>query len=166
MNVNLNLPVIITSSFLIILYILVPFTMEYCQTGLSYSILRVFSHQNLQHLMFNLFAFINISNNLVNLIGIQRFSYLLIGASVLDILTDWIIHGRFVSSCSVGFSGVVYALLAYLTLSIGQLSGDGYGPVITNLGILLLGDMTRPGISVMGHSLGALIGGLLFFLSV
>lgn len=108
-----------------------------------------FVHISLLHLASNLFSLWYLSN-LEQSLGWVKFLGLIIAIALISSGADALIGNR---HCSIGFSGVLFGLFAWSTLSVKGFKWYNLGLVA----VMLLAN-TGPNISLRGHALGALTG--------
>ncbi len=108
-----------------------------------------FVHISLLHLASNLFSLWYLSN-LERKLGWAKFSALVMAIILISSGADALIGNR---HCSIGFSGVLFGLFAWSTLSVKGFKWYNLGLVA----VMLLAN-TGPNISLRGHALGALTG--------
>ena len=111
-----------------------------------------FVHISLLHLASNLFSLWYLSN-LERSLGWTKFLGLIIAIVIISSGADALIGNR---HCSIGFSGVLFGLFAWSTLTMRGFKWYNLGLVA----VLLLAN-TGPNISLRGHAIGALTGVLL-----
>lgn len=144
----------VVSLFLIVIYLAPNNIIDICRSTLVNSFLRTVVHANIVHLAINLVSFRNISNALITKLSTKTYVQILILVWILDGLSDYLSISAGIKACSVGFSGVIFGLIAYYFLEVS----DDYMFVVSQLLLLLIPGLLIPGISNFGHMLGILNG--------
>ena len=119
-----------------------------CQDDLISNIQRDFIHIKFTHLLLNLTG-LYVLSNIEKIIGTDKFLKLLV---FIIIITSLIETQFYNSYCSIGFSGILYALLAYQMLILKKIGVD----VII---VLILLHFTQDGVTSNSfHLIGFLTG--------
>jgi len=119
-----------------------------CQDDLISNIQRDFIHIKFTHLLLNLTG-LYVLSNIEKIIGTDKFLKLLV---FIIIITSLIETQFYNSYCSIGFSGILYALLAYQMLILKKIEVD----VII---VLILLHFTQDGVTSNSfHLIGFLTG--------
>jgi len=124
-----------------------------CGNDLGSVIISQFVHVSFVHLIANLFTLWYLANLERNL-GWQKFILLVVVIALISSAIDTIIGDKAGKrECSIGFSGVLFGLVAWSVLTTGGFKWYNVamvaGLVLTNMG---------PHISVRGHVIGAVTG--------
>jgi membrane associated rhomboid family serine protease len=127
-----------------------------CGNDFKSIILSQFVHVNIVHLASNLFSLWYMAN-LEHSLGFSKFIGLVVIITLISSAVDTLIgHHAGKRQCSIGFSGVLFGLVAWSVLTTGGFRWYNLamvaGLLLTNMG---------PHISVRGHVIGALTGVLL-----
>lgn len=138
-------------------------------------IISNFFHLNLLHILFNMLSFIPLGTVLErNKFGSLLFFYLILLFSVLISMMNFILSlvayyldiGYSYYSCSVGFSGCIFALLTIHCFNDNLVSLYGITRIPSKLypwAILIITNFILPMTSFVGHLSGILIGTLCMY---
>lgn len=156
----------VVSSIIAIILLLVHFNSSQenlptsCVDGFTNSIIRNFYHIDSPHLYVNLLTFKTLSR-IETQIGSAKYLMLLISIVVIASVLDYIVNLIFSLKCSIGFSGVLFGLLAWEMVTMHEFSPY----VLLLLAINVISPTIRnPQSSLMGHGIGALAGVLSAYL--
>ena len=121
-------------------------------------------HANLEHIVANLFSFINVGSYCE--INTNKKSYSI--AIFLSMLLSGIFVTIFSNAYTVGFSGVVFGILGYFAVLLYKDDGQWDQKDLYLVGRMIIPNIIvsfMPGVSLSGHAggfLGGIIAGLLF----
>ena len=148
------------SLIIAILLVFINFGVQYnipnvCGNGFFNSILRNFYHVNTAHLIINLFSFYVLSRVEI-LIGSGQYIVLLLMILLISSILDFIITLLFPNiNCSIGFSGILFGLLAWEMMKLNNFNFIVLMLLIFNV---ITPTMINPKASLIGHSIGAFAG--------
>lgn len=154
------------SSFVMIIITLLYYTkvLNYvpCDVSFNEQLYRTFIHIDMFHLLINLYAY----NTLITKLNSYMSHGNIFGLLIMIIVIDWIIgylyNYYYDSACSIGFSGILFGLLAW-----DYLYHDDFN---SNTIIMILISSIYPSLnnaksSLSGHIIGSLSGLIAFLLS-
>jgi membrane associated rhomboid family serine protease len=150
-------PLAYLSAGLSILFFLLRPIRNPCQKGLAYSFARTFIHSDWIHLLFNLYAFHDLSRILTRIA--PNYDLLIAVITGLTVLGDNLLYRTDLVTCSIGYSGVVFGLITYLFMK-----RVSYRELLINLGYLLIPSLIHPRLSLTGHLLGVAAGAVAYHL--
>lgn len=128
---------------------------EVCGKGFVKAIARNFVHLNLFHLLVNLYALEALSRIELYL-GSGSYIGLLIIILLLASTMEFLLNETVPSlRCSIGFSGVLFGLLAWEMMVMGEFQPYLF---LILLVIVVFPTLSNPRASLIGHGLGALAG--------
>ena len=132
-----------------------------CSKGFTQSVSRNFYHANNTHIIFNLVS-VNMLSRVEDYLGTKASIVLLFLILFISSVLDFIISLIFPDlKCSIGFSGILFGLLAW-----EMMVSYNFNPSV--LIILLINVITPtlrdPRASLLGHGIGAISGVLSSFL--
>ena len=131
-----------------------------CENNFLNSIFRNFYHVNTAHLIINLFSFYVLSEVEI-LIGSGQYIILLLTILLISSILDFIITLLFPNiTCSIGFSGILFGLLAWEMMALHNFNFFVLMLLIFNV---ITPTMINPRASLIGHSIGAFSGVIAFF---
>jgi len=124
-----------------------------CVDGITNSIVRNFYHVDSPHLYINLLTF-TVLSRIETQIGSIKYLMLLISIIISSVL-DFVVNSIFSLKCSIGFSGVLFGLLAWKMITRHEFSPY----ILILLAINVISPTIKnPQASLTGHGIGALAG--------
>lgn len=130
------------------------FDTSICSNTLANGIQRSFIHGNTSHLVGNMISFYYLST-LEEQIGSGNYLFLLGVILSITVLLEYSLDNTFNIPCSVGFSGILFALLTYQYSKNKNLNMGMLASVIISV---LEPSLKDPRASLIGHGVGALTG--------
>lgn len=128
---------------------------EICGKGFAKALARNFVHLNLFHLLVNLYALEALSRIELYL-GSGSYLILLFIILLLASTMEFLLNETMPSlRCSIGFSGVLFGLLAWELMVMGQFQPYLF---LVLLVMVVFPTLQNPQASLIGHGLGALAG--------
>jgi membrane associated rhomboid family serine protease len=125
-----------------------------CNKKLYNSFARQFYHGDISHLLSNLFVFFQLSYLLDKILDLESYLLLIVSLIVLLSLIDYVLYKNNLINCSIGFSGVVFGLYAWVLLY-----NKGFNKALfIDLIVLLYPSLVVPNISFIGHLTGIIVG--------
>lgn len=132
-----------------------------CGPDLVSSFSRNFLHIDWFHLILNMYTFYRLIP--LELVYGSSFYLLLIGLLLLfQTLIEWTINHYFAINCSIGFSGILFGLVTWMTLSLHNQDWMMLAPLILSI---FSSSARDPRLSLLGHLLGVVSGLLAWFLT-
>lgn len=150
----------VVSSIIAIILLLIHFNSSQenlptiCVDGITNSVMRNFYHVDSPHLYVNLLTFKALSRIEMQ-IGSVNYLMLLISILVIASFLDYIVNSIFSLKCSIGFSGVLFGLLAWEMVTQHEFSPYALLLLAVNV---ISPTIKNPQASLMGHGIGALAG--------
>lgn len=131
-----------------------------CNKSFLNSIKRQFYHGSVTHILANLYGFVIVTNELVPLIGTEKYTLLIIVLMLLNAAFDYYFFGKDYVKCGIGFSGVLFSLLTWSIIT-----KKGFNVALArDFVLLLLPAVSNPQISFSGHLIGIISGLITYFL--
>lgn len=126
-----------------------------CVNGFQNSMKRNFYHVDSSHLYINLLTF-KIMSRIETQIGSQQYLMLLLSILIISTILDYVVTLIFPKlKCSIGFSGILFGLLAWEMLTLNEFSPY----IFILLAINVISPTVRnPSASLLGHGIGAIAG--------
>lgn len=154
-----DIPITISISFvLILIYVLQAINIIKnipCDKDIKSIFYSNFFHMDIIHLMLNLYSFYILSEVEKN-IGSMKFLMLIVFFTLTNVITQFTLYKiNPKSSCSIGFSGILYSILIW-NLVITE--GFDLKMFITIISLVVIPSMLDKNISFSGHIIGAIIG--------
>lgn len=113
-----------------------------------------FIHVEPYHLIANLFA-LYVLSRVERDIGAKQFSMLILFLLVITSLTEVLIHKIIHLPCSIGFSGILFGVMAY---EITSKKGFDWLLLLSISGIIASSSLQDSRSSLVGHTIGAISG--------
>lgn len=134
-----------------------------CNNDLLSNISRNFIHLDISHIVGNLSVFYILSIALVKTFGFGYVVLLILALLVIIVIFETIyLKMTNNSSCSIGFSGILYGLLAWNILSQSSITASS----IISIAILVIQpSLSSANVSLSGHIIGAVAGVLTYFVA-
>lgn len=142
--------------FIMVMYNYNIFTDVPCGDGVSKIVQRQFTHVSISHIMSNLFVFYLLSQMELKY-GSQQFLLLLLQIVVICVGFEYLLQQITPVPCSIGFSGILFGLLAWELMQKNNHKIDIMFIIIL-VGIIIAPSLTNPRASLLGHAMGAVSG--------
>lgn len=125
-----------------------------CQKNMSSIFYSHFIHVELYHLIANLFA-LYVLSRVERDIGGKKFMMLIVFLLVITSLAEVLIHKIIHVPCSIGFSGILFGVMAY---EITSKKGFDWLLFVSISGVIASSSLQDSKSSLIGHTIGAISG--------
>lgn len=131
-----------------------------CDKTFPNAIVRQFYHSSPSYLISNIFAFTQSSFKLTQTLGIKRYSAIVTSIFALDVISNFYLYGIDLVDCSMGFSSVVFGLIAYESLYYKKINMG----MLLDITIMILPSLFSTRKIFWGNVSGMIVGIIVYFI--